>query len=77
MMMTFYHIKNIDHFFQVINTCAGGVFFQTNENQFIDIRHNELVKKLLELSCSPYGIERLDIYIECADDRVRLLQYMM
>ncbi len=76
-MMTFYNIVDIGRFFQVIDTCASGIFFQTSESQLIDIRHNDLIKKLLKLSCSRHGVERLDLHVKCVDDITKLLRYMM
>lgn len=76
-MMTFYHIVNVDRFFEVIDACAGGIFFQASESQYVDIRHNDLIKKLLEISCSRHGVERLDLYIESIEDQAILLRYMM
>jgi len=76
-MMTFYHIEGIDRFFRVIDACVGGIFFQMSEGQYTDIRHNCLIKRLLEISCGRHGVEKLVLYVENVDDRTRLLQYMM
>lgn len=76
-MMTFYHIADMNCFFQVIDTCIGGIFFQADENRYVDIRHNSLIKKLLAMSCQMYGVEKLELYVENTDDQAKLLQYMI
>lgn len=76
-MMTFYHIVDIDRFFRVIDVCADGIFFQVSDGQYVDIRQNCLIKRLLEISCSRHGVEKLVVYVENVNDRARLLQYMM
>ena len=76
-MMTFYHIGDIECFFRVIDACSGGIFFQVSEGQHVDIRHNCLIKRLLEISCSRHGVEKLVVYVESLNDRARLLQYMV
>lgn len=76
-MITFYHIMDIDRFFQVINVCAGSIFFKTGEGCYVDIKHNGLIKNLLMASCGHHGVERLDLYIENSEDMAKLIQYMM
>lgn len=76
-MMTFYHIQNIDRFFQIIDACVGGVFFQAGNDQYVDIRNNGLVKNLLVASGGQHGVDKLDLFAECQDDRMRLVRYMM
>lgn len=75
--MTFYHIVDIGRFFELIDACVGGIFFQVCEGQYVDIKHNGHIKKLLEISCSRHGVEKLDLYIENIEDQARLLRYMM
>lgn len=77
MMITFLNIIDIDRFFQVIDACNDSISFKTSESRYVDIRHNNLIKEMLEMSCCRYGIERLELYVKCSDDLMRLMRYMM
>ncbi|GEM_PF-3885122 len=75
--MTFYNIRNIAGFINMVNECSGGIFLKVEEGQWVDIRNNILVQKLLEMSGGCSGIDRLDVYVENSDDNDRVMQYLI
>ncbi len=76
-MTTFFHITDINRFFRVIDACKDGIFLQTHEGHYVDIRNNSLIKTLLTMSCGRNGVEKLDVRVTNANDMINLLRYMM
>jgi len=76
-MVTFYQIRDIDKFFDMIDSCTGRVLLKSSDNQMIDLRKNALIKELLLMTCGDRVIDRLALFIENKNDMPQIQRYLM
>ena len=76
-MVTFYNIKDINKFFNMIDCCSGRVLIKNIDEQIIDLRENTLARELLSMVCSCCGIDKLVLTFEDNKDMPRVQRYLM
>ena len=71
------NIKNIDHFYKMIDDCMGPVFIQTECASKTDIRRNMDIKRLLSEACRKGEVEKMSVVVSDNRDMPRIINYLI
>ena len=74
--MKLYNIYNTESFYKVIDSCQAPVLVAASDGRSEDFRNNTLLREVVENASRGEGISEIELHTTCAEDTIRLLDYM-
>ena len=74
--MKLFNIHNTENFYKVIDSCQAPVLVSASDGRTEDFRNNTLLRELAESASHGEGISEIELHTTCAEDTIRLLDYM-
>ena len=74
--MKLFNIHNTENFYKVIDSCQAPVLVSASDGRTEDFRNNALLRELAETASQGDGISEIELHTTCAEDMIRLIDYM-
>ena len=74
--MKLFNIHNTENFYKVIDSCQAPVLVSSSDGRSEDFRNNTLLRELAESASHGEGISEIELHTTCAEDMMRLIDYM-
>ena len=74
--LTFYGVKDMNQFFELVDSCREPVYLDLPDEAACDLRNNTEIQALMEWMAPEAGLERVRLQSNCSEDAGRLVHYM-
>ena len=74
--MKLFNIHNTENFYKVIDSCKAPVLVSAADGRSEDFRNNTLLRSVAETASQGEGISEIELHTTCAEDMMRLIDYM-
>ena len=74
--LTFYGVKDMNQFFELVDSCRGPVYLDLPDEAACDLRNNTEIQALMKWMAPEAGLERVRLQSNCSEDAGRLVHYM-
>lgn len=74
--LTFYDVKDMNQFFQLVDSCREPVYLDLPDETACDLRNNTEIQALMKWMAPETGMARVRLQSNCSEDAGRLVHYM-
>ena len=74
--LTFYDVRDMDQFFELVDSCREPVYLEVPGEGARDLRGNREIQGLMKCVAPKAGVERICVQSNCGEDTGRLIHYM-
>ena len=74
--LTFYGVKDMNQFFELVDSCRESVYLDLPDEAACDLRNNTEIQALMKWMAPEAGLERVRLQSNCSEDAGRLVHYM-
>ena len=74
--LTFYGVKDMNQFFELVDSCREPVYLDLPDETACDLRNNTEIQALMKWMAPETGMARVRLQSNCSEDAGRLVHYM-
>lgn len=75
--MKLFNITNVNKFFQIVDSCTGGVFITSKQGDRFNLKSNLSKYVIFTGVLSEAGIQELELEVEKEEDKEKFINFMM